>query len=105
MVVASLNCSFVHAEVPPPLDPTITPLQTPGVYVDPTATSPEAWDLIEAYILSLYPEADYGEICDYALSMFNALPPVGGGGSSLCLPCLPLFCPCPGLCPCPLPCP
>jgi hypothetical protein len=94
--------SNVRADSPLPSCPTYAPLLGVGVYQNPTVCTPEAWDLIEAFILSLYPDADYGEICDYAVSMFNALPPVYGDDPPSCI-CCPGLCPgglCPGgLCP------
>jgi hypothetical protein len=72
------STSSVFASDPVPIDPTLTPVVTPGG--PPPAPSPADpfvwWNNIIPLLASLYPNATYAELCLLAESMFNLLPPV-----------------------------
>lgn len=76
LTLAALGLSDLNAraDVSVPSNPVLQP-SGGSPSLPPYVATPEQWDLIESYILGIYPDATYGDILFYALSLFNALPP------------------------------
>jgi hypothetical protein len=62
------------ADDPPPINPTLTPPGGGGIPT-PFIATPEQWAWAVSQILAIYPDADYLEVCFFALSWYNMLPP------------------------------
>ncbi len=100
--VVTAASSNARADVTPPTNPVLTPSTGP-LGGPPIIASPSYWELIEANILAMYPNADWGQILYLALTLYNALPPDysqdPGNQPNPCLPppplCLPPLPPCP----------
>jgi hypothetical protein len=71
------STSTVFASDPIPIDPTLTPVVSPGPLPAPTPADPYVWwNNIIPLLMTLYPNATYGELVLLAESMFNLLPPL-----------------------------
>jgi hypothetical protein len=77
LVSLAMLCSPISpalANDPPPINPTLTPSGGIGLPA-PTVATPQQWAWAVSQILAIYPDADYLEVCLFALSWYNLLPP------------------------------
>ncbi len=91
----SLTAQPVFADDPPPLD---TVFRSTGTMNgrNTISVSQEDWSQVVLLVRSVYPGADFGTCCYYALSWYNIYPPVYVPDPTL--PCVTATCPLP-LCP------